>query len=442
MLLLIMKGFTIPKHSRSTAVRYFSEIVDEISKLFPAMIKTLRAEQAKLLGVDIDHLGYNANTNPPYNQNNFVDCEIFIADDYLLTLSLESDVANNTPSTLPTLVGICYIGPSLEYEAVLAPISAIVQSKFKTPVGPLHYTDRHFDSIRSKATMGHLKIDGIDQASIEVLSRRSYRTLATAIAMKSSAGGLLLADAGKKRQREDPREDPNEISAIKDQLIDVGLASPGFVIICSVSNSRVIRVDSTESLIEFANKGLKCACGRPISAETPQEVLTITTNGRLLLDKSLWMTILLKQRLEALGVQSYNILLECQIGGNEIDCIASIGGEIVMFELKDKEFSLGNAYALWAKISLVEPQHTVIITTDRVGNDVKEYFRSLGMGRRRTSSPPGVTSQITYIEGMEDFQAGLDNVVFEIYQRKAREIIVSALSFVSAGPSALIKRIE
>ena len=36
------------------------------------------------------------------------------------------------------------------------------------------------------------------------------------------------------------------------------------------------------------------------------------------------------------------VLVEQSVGGDEIDCVANISGELTLFELKDKEFNLGN----------------------------------------------------------------------------------------------------
>ena len=378
MLLLITKGFRIPEDSRSKAVEYFDQAIDEISNILPPMIKKLRAEQAELLQVDAANLGYNESRNPPYNDSNFVSCEILLAEDHLVILSLESDDAGNARSaSLPTVVGISYIGSSLEYEAALGPISEIVQSKFKAPVEPLWYPNTRFEEIRSEATKDQFKVDDIDPASVEVLSQPSCRSLA--IAIKRSTMGLRFADAGKRY----PQADPKEFNAIKDKLVGAGLANVESIIICSKSNSHVIRIARAGSLMELAREGVKCACGRPISDETPQDLLTITESGRALLDKSRWMSILLKQRLEALGVHSDSILLECQTKGSEVDCVANICGELVIFELKDKDFSLGEAYALGAKIGLLGPQHAVVITTAHVENAVKEHFKNSARTGRR-----------------------------------------------------------
>jgi hypothetical protein len=439
MLLLIMKGLIIPEDSRSTAIEYFNQAVDEIAEHLRPLIKTLRAEQAKLLGVDIADLGYHALRNPPYNQSNFFACEIFVADDYLVILTLESDDAGTAHSaSLPTVAGISYVGSSLQYEAALGPVSKIVQSKFKTPVEPLCYPNRRFEEI-SEISTDQFNADDIDPASVEVLSQPSCRALA--ITIKKSTGRLPLAEASKRG----PEEDPAGFNTDENKLIDAGLVHTEFIIICSKCNSHAIRIGTTESLLRIARENVRCACGKPISEETPQEILVITENGRILLEKSRWMSVLLKQRLEALGVQANNILFECKIKGSEIDCIANIGGELVVFELKDKDFGLREAYAFAAKIGLLEPQHAVVITTTHVESVVKDHFEnSSKTGRRRASGRGGTlddSPSITYVEGIENFRTGLDKVVSGINERAIRAIIADALSFINADPAVLINKV-
>lgn len=187
-MLLITKGFRIPEDSRSNAVEYFHLAIDEISKLLPPMIKTLRAEQARLLGVDAADLEYNASRNPPYNNSLFFACEIFIADSYLVVLTLECDDAGNARSaSLPTVVGISYICSSLKYEAALSRASKIVQSKFNAPANSLWYPNANFEQIRSEAITDQFRAGDINPASAEVLSHPSCRSLAILI-KKSTLG--------------------------------------------------------------------------------------------------------------------------------------------------------------------------------------------------------------------------------------------------------------
>ena len=149
---------------------------------------------------------------------------------------------------------------------------------------------------------------------------------------------------------------------------------------------------------------------------------------------------MLKQRLIELGVLSSDILLECQMGGDEIDCIANISGELVMFELKDKEFNLGNAYSFGAKISLINPRHAVVITTAYVGNDVKDHFRRARSSGRRRAFELGSDNavKISYIEGVENFHQGIGELVSKIYQRDAETILGNALPFATPSSKTLL----
>ena len=103
-----------------------------------------------------------------------------------------------------------------------------------------------------------------------------------------------------------------------------------------------------------------------------EEALAITDLGRALLDKARWLTILLLKELQGVRIDARAILVEQSVGGDEIDCLANIDGELALFELKDKEFNLGNAYSFGAKIGIIRPDHPIIVTTERIGNDARE----------------------------------------------------------------------
>jgi hypothetical protein len=86
------------------------------------------------------------------------------------------------------------------------------------------------------------------------------------------------------------------------------------------------------------------------------------------------MAVLLLEELRQVGIPHDHILFEQQIGGDELDVIVNISEELVLFELKGKEFSLGNAYSFGSKIGIVRPNHSVIFTIDYVGGDARGHF--------------------------------------------------------------------
>jgi hypothetical protein len=112
------------------------------------------------------------------------------------------------------------------------------------------------------------------------------------------------------------------------------------------------------------------------------------------------------------------ILVEQMVGTDEIDCLAKISGELVLFELKDKEFNLGSAYSFGAKIGIIKPRYPVIVTSEHVGNDAKEHFIRAGVsGVSRTGvyiDRVDERDEISYVEGVE--KAGIEELVSRIYK--------------------------
>ncbi len=209
---------------------------------------------------------------------------------------------------------------------------------------------------------------GEEIAAAKTLTDEALRRAALAIA---SSGGLLQRDIPKQLQPEDQNRSEEIVQALR----DLGVVDSDLVVICSRGSTQVARVPDQEALERAATAGMRCACGRAILDETAEEALEISSLGRRLLDGSWWMSVLLMERLRELGIDYDSMLLEQKSGGDELDCFADLSGELALSELKDKEFSLGNAYSFGAKIGIHRPQHAVVVTTSHVGNDAKEHFR-------------------------------------------------------------------
>ena len=194
------------------------------------------------------------------------------------------------------------------------------------------------------------------------------------------------------------------------------------VVVCNKSQAQTLRVRNRASLEEVAQKGFRCGCGRAILDEKIAEALSIAELGLQLLDGSRWFSLILADELASLGVPSDRLLLEQEMGGDELDCLADVQGELVFFELKDKEFSLGNAYSFGAKIGLVRPDESVIVTSEYVGNDAKEHFERAQLAEQRDRRyRPGETSKgVQYIEGLQDLRGGLERLLTEIKIRAVR----------------------
>jgi len=86
-----------------------------------------------------------------------------------------------------------------------------------------------------------------------------------------------------------------------------------------------------------------------------------------LLDKSRWLSILVYNELIQSGIDPDRVLIEAALGGDEVDCVADISGEVALFELKDKEFNLREAYSFGAKVGIIKPRHAVVVTSSHIG---------------------------------------------------------------------------
>jgi len=175
-----------------------------------------------------------------------------------------------------------------------------------------------------------------------------------------------------------------------------------------------------------------------------EEALAVTDLGRNLLDKARWLSVLLLKELQAVGVSREAVLLEQTVGGDEIDCLANISGELALFELKDKEFNLGNAYSFGAKIGIIRPQHPVIVTTEHVGNDAKEHFIRARRASARESmfETEHADAGITYIEGAESLGIGIRAFATAIYRRDALRLLDRVLPLASLDGASLLAALE
>lgn len=407
--------------------------LDELQTTMKPMIRPVRELQAANLGVDIDVLQWLERRPEPLSalraeQDTWA--EVFVLDDGLLVISARRTVRENPemtddgmkkePSRVSyfTLTAMAVASTVEAAEQALEKVSAIAQSKLGVELTSYFARSEKFESIRSEVVAEDLPDDSNVIAAANALADRPTRSLA--ISIKSSRG-LLTKDISKLVRPE------TAAPGLIENLITNGLAIRDVVVVCSATQTQVARVPDRGSLAQLAGAGLRCACGKPIDQESSDDLLTVTDLGVLMLDKSRWMSILVREDLAELGVLRENILLECQLGADEIDCIALIGSEMAVFELKDKEFSTGNAYSFSAKISLIDPDFSIIVTTDKVASDVKGRFsrpKRDARGRVVSSSVDGASIQ--YVEG-DDFRAGLKRAISEIYQVDSRRFLQNAL---------------
>jgi hypothetical protein len=300
------------------------------------------------------------------------------------------------------------------------------------------YRSRRFDELKAEGRDPPPLPSGEEQRCAIVLSNRESRSLAVAI---KASGGLLVKDL----PRQLASVDPDRVAEIHRVLLISGIVTSETVIICTRTHAQVARLPSRDALPLLTTSGLKCACGRPIADEMVEEALTISTLGHSLLEKSRWFSVLLVDALRRVGVAEHQILLEQQIGADEFDCLANLSGELVLFELKDKEFNLGNAYSFGAKIGIIRPDHSVIVTTEKVGNDAKDHFERARTAAARSRAPepyimfePIRSDSIEYIEGVEELLPKIQSLANGVYTSDARRLLANTLPLAALDAALLL----
>lgn len=280
-----------------------------------------------------------------------------------------------------------------------------------------------------------------DIVGATVLADRATRRLA--ITLKQS-GGLLVGSIGKQL----PPSDRSRAEEICNSLKTCDIVATETVVICTKTSAQVAKVPDTSVLADLAARGLKCACGNAISDETIGMALSVSARGRSLLDGNHWFTILLITDLVELGVPIDQILVDQVSGGSEIDCIADMSGEIALFELKDKEFNLGNAYSFDAKIGIIAPDHSIIVTSEYVGKDAKRHFSNT---RRlppddswyfRLEEPFDSSPTVKYVEGISNLRPELEKLITGVLLREAKAIFEEVLPFGTVSTDTVLESLR
>jgi hypothetical protein len=422
-------------------------LTEKLPATFKPTIRPLIKHQADLFGVPEDAFkGHDSD----YARSSFrseeeaLDAEIYTFGSVLIVVAIYSATrmkrSRNEDGELVTTevedcsVYVTYAVPFVEDPDVAefeAAVSEVWPGIELQEIRPTSRRLRELDKGKPRPT----ELPTEDEANAaKVLSEKSVRVLA--IAIKSSKG-LLLGDAAKQI----PPAERGRIDELVATLIESELIATEIVVICAKTSGQINLLPSVEALEHLDKAGVRCACGRPLSEERQEKALTITDFGRAMLDGNRWMSTLVLQHLVKLGIPVSNVRMEQIYSGEEVDCIAEAYGRIILFELKDKEFNRGNAYSFGAKIGIFQPDISVVITTEKVGMDARDHFTARSAGNSRVRRPYADSldgESVTFIEGLNNLESGLDAIVTEVAKAALAPRFRSALSFSNPGPLSLL----
>jgi hypothetical protein len=238
-----------------------------------------------------------------------------------------------------------------------------------------------------------------------ILEDKEKRELALTV---RRAGGMLAADLGRKFTKLEAMQN------ITDELIRERLLNREYVVICRQTSNQINRVKSLDVIEKMREHGVLCSCGTPIGNELVQELFSPSNELHKILKQSYWMTAELVRMLRDLGLPNSRILLNLQEGPEEIDTFVDLEGVLLMFELKDSEFSMGHAYPFSGRIGLYTPDYAIIVATNGIAPEVKTYFERIKPA-----------AAVRYVDHLKELKQELGRIRNEIYVKRARGTLSS-----------------
>lgn len=134
-------------------------------------------------------------------------------------------------------------------------------------------------------------------------------------------------------------------SSLIDKLISLKLAKREFIIICQKTGKQISQVSTQDSLNASHLGGFRCfSCGRPLSEEKIEEVISLTVTGRANLQPNYWLSLYLMKYLKKFGIKDSMILTKIVKRHNLIDCFINYNGFLIFGGIKDSPLELQDVY--------------------------------------------------------------------------------------------------
>jgi predicted transcriptional regulator len=272
---------------------------------------------------------------------------------------------------------------------------------------PLQPSNPQFRQLADSEDTKFVSATVLSKDEIEVANQLEDQDARALAILIRRGGGILSSDLARKTSVE-PEQAQNSIQ----QLMKAGLLSREYVVICRQTSNQVNRVRSREAIDKMGEMNVLCSCGRPISDERVEELFSPAPLLQRMLDQSYWMVAKLVQLLSGLRIAGDRVLLNLQEGPEEIDAFVDLDGTLLMFELKDGEFSMGHAYPFGGRIGLYKPDYAIIVSTGGIAPDVKQYFQRV--------KPE---AEIVYVGTLEDLTQALLRVMTTVRSLRAVDLL-------------------
>lgn len=384
------------------------------------------------LGYDFGLEGHKGTTKTPEIQG-----EVFFSEDgagllfvTLVDFYTKGPDQKPTPDTVSRL-RIGFIGDPDETSSLLEFAEAVAKT----------FEDKNVDLTWSHDVLQNKQFNDIvggQDDSYHLASKIGERELKAAKALENAAiretaqlvrrSGVILA----KELLKQKAENASELIKYVDQLLQADLVHQEYVVMCSKTGAHVNRVESRETIEQMGALGVLCSCGKNIASEPIEGLLAADESLQSMLDSNYWMTATVVRLLNSLGITSDRIILHSEEGSDHVEFIVDVDGTLVLFELKDSEFGLSDAYSLGTRIALQRPKLAFVVSTTGISQEVKDHFKRV--------KPE---SQIVYVANLLQLDTTVRKVVEGMRMMRAKTWMSCFQSFVAFSlPMILMPKLK
>lgn len=191
---------------------------------------------------------------------------------------------------------------------------------------------------------------------------------------------------------------------------ELGILQRMHNVICLSCSSSIAQIGDLSALVQMQENEVSCPnCHRPLTEDSYVDSFFLKPDFGSLLDGSKWMEILLRMELDRY-LNPVRVLIGVIDGPNELDLVANVDGALILMELKDNRFSIGHAYSFVGKYSQYRPDISVIVATDGIDEDVKEYIRNTGV-------------ETMYIPNLQSISTDLAEILTTLNSQKLAQLL-------------------
>lgn len=224
---------------------------------------------------------------------------------------------------------------------------------------------------------------------------------------------LRLAQVGKARSIDAAGEADTSFSA---PLLDLGLVRKEYLVLCRQDSHTICAIQDKTEIETGRGASFLCSiCGRAFRDELVQEIFALTDSGKRVLSGSRWMTIWVTELLIASGIARDQIAWNAVAGEDELDIMSDAVGPRTFFELKDREFGLGDAYPFAYRVTRYGGSFGVVVTMDRVAEEAKKFF---------TEQRPAMGVRIETLEGQTGIETGIRTLVDRVSRTGVMQLLL------------------